>query len=249
MFRCSFAPFAFVMRCLVVFCLALLGSSGLVQGQTWTPPARVATGWFPANPDGCSPGLNEATEASRMVVVPLPPDGADLVLTRLVEVRYRTTIEGTNVSTEDVLTFGSATFNYCLGHEPGLYVDDNHLYLAGHGTDQSAAAAQYVIGVSAGGGTWFEPFEAGETATHVYQTTFPNLTTADVAPISPEWLEPTRRGGHGMFVTGEGSSLWGWSWQDGTAPPGWNGSHAPVSRSSSDELLAVWEVSYGSYPE
>lgn len=224
--------------------IAFLFLSVVAQAQTWTQPYYFETGFFNPNPDGCEPVVNEPTEWSR-VHVPLPPDGADLVFTTITEVEYGVAITATNVSSVPASYLTTGLYNYRIGHIPGLYHANQHLYATGHGFDQDAAVQAHVVATGAGGGGFFRTVDPGQTDESVTTSVF-QATSTDIRPITPEWMTPDRRGAKSLFVTSQGAYSWNWSWGYGVPPPNW-GSHSPLSYSMTQRVRLRGWVKYGSF--
>lgn len=228
------------MRFVIAFLFALLFFAAPARAQTWTEPACFDTGWFRPNPFGLAPYVNEPTEWSHALVVDAPPSDADLVKTTIDFVSYRVTIECTNVSPAPVGYGGSGWYDYRLGHEPGIYWSNYHLYVAGHGETMPPGCE--ATSLSAGGGSFFQIIWPGQTRTDVSMSDF-DTNTVEITPVWDAWRQGNRRGAHKLWSTVRGGYSWGWNWSNGLPPPGW-GSHSPLSYTQVQEVRLLGSVSY-----
>lgn len=204
--------------------IALLFLSVVAQAQTWGPAHVFDTGFFAPNPAECSPDA-PPTEWDR-VDVALPPDGTDLVRVRLTRFEYGVDLVVHNMTAAPATYLTSGLYHARVGHNPGLYHHQGHLYGGGQ-----------VIAVGAGVGPISSVVAGGATEEVTYTSIFDALTTVDLMPISPEWLTPNRRGAHSLWVTVQGGYDWGWY------GPG----HNPFGFTMADRVRLVGSVEYGNF--
>lgn len=236
---------------LLVALLALVSGPAFAQ-TTWHGTQTVNTGWFTPNGWGCTPLVNEPELWSPRADVPLPPEGADVVRVVMQEVRYRANLEVTNLAPQPVTYSIAGLYRFWVGHRPGLYRGGPTMgatFLRGHGFDQSAATAAYVIQATGGSSTGLtRTIDGGASESIPYERVYgspdsPLNTFIFVLSAHPEFYQPTRRGAHALWTTAEGDFTWTW-----TNPPGWTGTHSPLTYSMQREVQARYTIEYGSYP-
>lgn len=192
-------------------------------GVTWHGPHQFDTGFFLSNPTDCSPEA-PPTEWDR-VDVPLPPDGTVLVRTRITRFEYGVDLVATNITSTPAIYMTSGLYHARVGHAPGLFHHDGHLYGDGQ-----------VIAVGAGVGPITNEIDGGCTEEMDYATVYEyDGGQVDIRPIGPEWMTPNRRGGHSLWITVQGGYDWGWY---GTG-------HNPFAYTMTDRVRVVGTVEYG----
>jgi len=200
----------------------LLLPASAQTGIVWGPAHPFDTGVFQPNPTVCTPDA-PPTEWDR-VDVPLPPDGTLMVRTKITRFEYGVDMTVTNLTAVPAMYMTSGLYHARIGHAPGLYHHEGHLYGSGQ-----------VIAVGAGVGPIVNEVDGGGTEEVTYTTVYDALTTTDIDPISPEWLTPNRRGAHSLWVTVQGGYDWGW----------YGNGHNPFAYSMADRVRVVGSVEYG----
>lgn len=200
------------------------------------------TGWF-------DPGLNSCEPAtwSERLDVPLPPDGTQVIRVSVLACSYRMTAEVVNLDAQNPLIYGvTGLYKWRVGHVGGLYgvgtlphYPGESLRLIGHG--EADATPWYVTQTAAGGTPRFFGIDAGGCSSESYVELYDTISV-EIMPVTPEWMEPNRRGAKSLFVTATGEPTFQWY-----PNAGWTGSHSPWAYSLDEDVRATIGVEYGRY--